>query len=55
MQRQLYISQGVRSAQTAGNLWLSEALGPELVIEFYKAITVQVSGGEGNHQVQVWC
>lgn len=47
MQGQLYISQGVRSAQTAGNLWLSEALGPELVIEFYKAFTVQVSGGEG--------
>jgi hypothetical protein len=47
MQGQLYISQGVRSAQTAGNLWLSEALGPELVIESYKAVTVQVSGGEG--------
>jgi hypothetical protein len=46
-QGQLYVAQGVRSAQTTGNLWLSEALGPELVIESYKAVTVQVSGGEG--------
>jgi hypothetical protein len=47
MQGQLYISQGVQSAQIQGNLWLSEVIGPELVIESYKAVTVQVSGGEG--------
>lgn len=47
MQGQLYISEGVRSPQTAGHLWLSEVLGAELVIEAYKAVTVQISGGEG--------
>lgn len=47
LQGQLYISQGVQSVQTAGHLWLSEVLGPELIIESYKAVTVQVSGGEG--------
>jgi S1-C subfamily serine protease len=30
-----------------GNLWLSEALGPDLIIQSYKNVTVQVSGGEG--------
>jgi S1-C subfamily serine protease len=44
---QLYISQGSRSAQTTGTLWLSEALGFELVVGVYSALTVQVSGGEG--------
>lgn len=47
MQGQLYISQGVRSAQTAGNLWLSEALGADLIIESYKAVTVLIAGSEG--------
>lgn len=44
---QLYVSQGVRSAQTAGHLWLSEVIGVELVIESYKAATFLISGGEG--------
>ncbi|WP_322857769.1 S1 family peptidase [Mycobacterium shigaense] len=44
MQGQLYISQGVRSAQAAGNLWLSEALGADLIIESYKAVTVAIGG-----------
>ncbi|ETZ33170.1 trypsin family protein [Mycobacterium intracellulare MIN_061107_1834] len=47
MQGQLYVSQGVVSAQTAGHLWLSEVLGFELVIESYKAATFLISGGEG--------
>ena len=47
MQGQLYISQGVRSAQIKGNLWLSEALGVELVIESYKAVAYLIGGGEG--------
>jgi S1-C subfamily serine protease len=47
MHGQLYISQGVTSAQIQGSLWLSEVIGPELVIESYKAVTVQISGGEG--------
>lgn len=47
MQGQLYVSQGVVSAQTAGHLWLSEVLGVELVIESYKAATFLISGGEG--------
>jgi hypothetical protein len=47
MQGQLYISQGVRSAQIAGNLWLSEVLGAELVIASYNAVTYLIGGGEG--------
>lgn len=47
MQGQLYVSQGVVSAQTAGHLWLSEVLGVELVIESYKAATFLITGGEG--------
>lgn len=47
LQGQLYISQGSRSAQMKGTLWLSEVLGPELIIESYKPVTVQISGGEG--------
>jgi hypothetical protein len=47
MQGQLYISQGVRSAQTAGHLWLSEVLDTELIIESYNTVTFLISGGEG--------
>jgi len=47
MQGQLYISQGVQSQQISGNLWLSEVLGAELVIESYNAVTVLIGGGEG--------
>lgn len=47
MQGQLYISQGVQSAQIAGTLWLSEVLGAELVIASYNAITYLIGGGEG--------
>jgi hypothetical protein len=43
---QQYITQGVLSQQNQGNLWLSEVLGPDLVIESYKAVTVQISGGD---------
>jgi S1-C subfamily serine protease len=41
---QLYISQGLRSVQTQGTLWLSEVLGAELIIEAYKFVTVEISG-----------
>lgn len=47
MQGQLYISQGVRSAQAAGHLWLSEVLGAELIIESYNAVTFLIGAGEG--------
>jgi transposase-like protein/S1-C subfamily serine protease len=47
MQGQLYISQGSRSPQMKGNLWLSRVLGADLVIQSYNAVTVQISGGEG--------
>lgn len=47
MQGQLYIAQGLQSAQMAGHLWLSEVLGVELVIESYKAATFLITGGEG--------
>jgi hypothetical protein len=43
---QQYITQGVPSRQNQGNLWLSEVLGPDLIIESYKAVTVQISGGD---------
>jgi hypothetical protein len=43
---QQYITQGVISQQNQGNLWLSEVLGPDLIIESYKAVTVQISGGD---------
>lgn len=43
---QQYITQGVVSRQNQGNLWLSEVLGPDLIIESYKAVTVQISGGD---------
>ncbi|WP_052765181.1 S1 family peptidase [Mycolicibacterium obuense] len=44
---QLYISQGQRSELIKGNLWLSEVIGPDLVIQSYNLVTVQISGGEG--------
>ena len=47
MQGQLYISQGVRSPQTAGHLWLSPIFGAELIIESYNAVTFLIGGGEG--------
>jgi S1-C subfamily serine protease len=43
---QQYITQGVPSKQSQGQLWLSEVIGPDLVIESYKAVTVQISGGD---------
>jgi S1-C subfamily serine protease len=47
VQGQLYIAQGMTSVQMKGNLWLSEVIGPELVIQSYNVVTVQLSGGEG--------
>jgi S1-C subfamily serine protease len=44
---QLYISQGTQSAQTQGNLWLSDVLGPELIIESYKLVTVHLTRADG--------
>jgi S1-C subfamily serine protease len=44
---QRYIAQGVLSAQKDGYLWLSEVLGADLIIEAYRAVTVQISGGDG--------
>lgn len=41
---QLYMSQGVQSVQTQGNLWLSEVLSTELIIPIYNAATVQITG-----------
>ena len=43
----IYVSIGVDSMQTRGNLWLSEVFGAELIIDSYSAVTVQISGGEG--------
>ncbi|CAM5742422.1 hypothetical protein MAUB1S_01518 [Mycolicibacterium aubagnense] len=45
---QQYVAQGTLSAQREGTLWLSEVLGPELIIEAYKAVTVMITGGEGS-------
>jgi S1-C subfamily serine protease len=42
---QRYVSQGTPSAQRQGTLWLSEVLGAELIIEAYKLVTIQISGG----------
>lgn len=47
LQGQLYISQGMTSVQLDGNLWLAPVIGPELVIQSYNVVTVQLSGGEG--------
>lgn len=49
MMGQTFITQGDNRAHRypGGHLWLSEILGPELVIELFKAVTVQISGGEG--------
>jgi hypothetical protein len=46
---QRYISQGVLSAQNRGYLWLSEVIGPDLIIQAYKAVTVQVSAVDSPH------
>lgn len=50
LQGQMYIAQGDPRAHRheGGSLWLSEVIGPELVIEAFKAVTVQISGGEGD-------
>jgi hypothetical protein len=43
---QLYVSQGGPSPRAyKGNLWLSEVIGAELIIESYNAVTVLISGG----------
>jgi hypothetical protein len=49
MMGQAYITQGDNREHRypGGALWLSEVLGPELIIESFKPITVQISGGEG--------
>ncbi len=47
---QRYVSQGQRTAQASGNLWLSSAIGPDLIIESYKAVTVLISGKEGRRR-----
>lgn len=49
IQGQMYITQGEprEHRYEGGSLWLSEVIGPELVIESFKAVTVQISGGEG--------
>jgi len=39
-----YVQQGKLSAQTQGKLWLSDVLGPDLIIEAYKLVTVEISG-----------
>ncbi|WP_148222701.1 S1 family peptidase [Rhodococcus opacus] len=39
---------GATKAQAAGDLWLSESLGPELIIRSYIARTVQISGRKSN-------
>jgi S1-C subfamily serine protease len=44
MMGELYISQGSRSPQTQGTMWLSGVLGPDLIIEAYKLVTVEISG-----------
>jgi hypothetical protein len=45
---QLYVSQGGPTPRAyEGNLWLSEVIGAELVIESYNAVTVLIGGGEG--------
>lgn len=43
---QCYISQGVRSVQTQGHLWLSQVLGAELIIESYRAVTLRLIGSQ---------
>ena len=43
---QRYVSQGRPSAQSQGNLWLSDVLGPDLIIESYKLVTVHLTGGD---------
>lgn len=51
MQGQMYITQGDNRAHKyeGGQLWwLSEVIGPELVINLFKLITVQISGGENS-------
>jgi S1-C subfamily serine protease len=40
---QLYVSNGVASAQSEGFLWQSEVLGAELIIPAYRGVTVQIS------------
>jgi hypothetical protein len=55
MQGQLYISQGSRSPQMKGNLWLSRVLGADLVIQSYNAVTVQISGGRADRQAPASC
>lgn len=46
---QRYVSHGVLSAQKKGYTWLAEALGPELIIEAFKPVTVQISAAESPH------
>jgi hypothetical protein len=46
---QQYISQGSLSAQMRGYLWLSEVIGPDLIIEAYRNVTVQISALDSPH------
>lgn len=46
---QQYISQGSLSAQMSGYLWLSEVVGPDLIIQAYKSVTVQISAVDSPH------
>jgi Trypsin-like peptidase domain len=44
---QRYVSQGRPSAQFQGNLWLSDVLGPDLIIESHKLVTVHLTRADG--------
>ncbi|MBI3225932.1 MAG: trypsin-like peptidase domain-containing protein [Mycolicibacterium cosmeticum] len=46
---QRYVSQGVLSHQRQGYLWLAEAIGPELIINAFRSVTVQISATESPH------
>jgi S1-C subfamily serine protease len=47
MMGEAFITQGSNRAGKGGYLWLSEVIGPELIIEFFKPVTVQIIGSEG--------
>lgn len=46
-------SRGITRSQTNGNLWLSEALGPEIIVPSYGSVSVAITGTDSSGDVRI--
>lgn len=46
-------SRGITRSQATGNLWLSEALGAEIIVPSYGSVSVAITGTDSNGDVRI--